>query len=346
MTPAEMDARVMEQLGLEAYPIVTQVYPRKQNVRVMHALAERGPLPPIIMVTGTGNERVAVQAMKLGACDYLVKDVDGGYLQLLPTVIEQVLEQRRLTEEKQRTEEALRGYAAELEARNEELDAFAHTVAHDLKNPLHQIEGYAYLLREDYAQDLDDIGQECVDSISQAVETATNIINALLLLASVRQEDVERESVPMGVVVSAALSRLQPVIEDADATVTVPESWPDALGYAPWVEEVWVNYITNAIKYGGRPDEGLPPQVSLGADDSGEQPRYWVRDNGRGLTAEEQSRLFQPFSRLGQVQVKGHGLGLSIVWRIIHKLNGEVAVESEVGEGSTFSFTLPRAPSL
>jgi two-component system sensor histidine kinase/response regulator len=112
------------------------------------------------------------------------------------------------------------------------------------------------------------------------------------------------------------------------------------MGYAPWIEEVWVNYLSNAMKYGGR-----PPLVELGAM---EQPdamvRFWVRDNGEGLSLDEQSRLFTPYTQLHLVRARGHGLGLSIVLRIVKKLGGEVGVESQVGHGSTFAFTLPLAP--
>jgi signal transduction histidine kinase len=119
--------------------------------------------------------------------------------------------------------------------------------------------------------------------------------------------------------------------------------WPKALGYAPWIEEVWVNYLSNAIKYGGR-----PPRVELGAavQAGGSTPptvRFWSQDDGPGLTPEEQARLFVPFTRLAQGKAKGHGLGLSIVRRIVEKLGGEVGVESEgvPGQGSLFFFTLP-----
>jgi two-component system sensor histidine kinase/response regulator len=117
--------------------------------------------------------------------------------------------------------------------------------------------------------------------------------------------------------------------------------WPVALGYAPWVEEVWINYLSNAFRYGGR-----PPRLELGAEAQPDgRVRFWVRDNGAGLTPEDQARLFTPFTRLDQVQVKGHGLGLSIVRRIVEKLGGQVGVESQIGQGSTFSFTLPGVAS-
>jgi signal transduction histidine kinase len=109
------------------------------------------------------------------------------------------------------------------------------------------------------------------------------------------------------------------------------------LGYAPWIEEVWVNYLSNAIKYGGR-----PPRVELGAETQpGGLVRFWVRDNGPGIAPEAQVRLFVPFTRLDQVRAKGHGLGLSIVRRIVEKLGGQVGVISTPGQGSVFSFTLP-----
>jgi signal transduction histidine kinase len=335
--------------GLAAYDadvhdiiVIDQVMPVRTGLDVMRALAERGPLPPIIMVTGTGNERIAVEAMKLGAGDYLVKDVDGGYLELLPTVIDQVLEQRRLAEEKRQADAALRQYAVELEAQNQELDAFAQTVAHDLKNPLHHLAGFACLLEDDYGSHLDATGRECLEAIKEAVETMTGIVEALLLLASVRQDEVTTEPLDMERIVHAAMDRLEPSIEATGAEVTVTDAWPQVKGYGPWVEEVWVNYVSNAIKYGGRTDAGIPPRVTLGVETGLGQPRFWVRDNGCGLTEEEQACLFMPFTRLDHVQADGHGLGLSIVRRIVEKLGGDVGVESAVGEGSTFSFTLPR----
>lgn len=222
----------------------------------------------------------------------------------------------------------------------EELDAFAHTVAHDLKNPLNTILGYACLL-------VDELGQlplEQARNFSRMIENGgtkmNNIINELLLLASVRKlDEVETKSLDMEQVVREALSRLTLMIEKQQAEIIMPESgtWPVAVGYAGWVEEVWANYISNAIKYGG-----TPPVVELGAtlQDDG-MVRCWVCDNGPGLEPEQQSRLFNQFTRLDETRAQGHGLGLSIVQRIVDKLGGQVGVESEISVGSVFSFTLP-----
>jgi signal transduction histidine kinase len=243
--------------------------------------------------------------------------------------------------ERARIEQALREYAVELEAQNEELDAFAHTVAHDIKGPLNVMTGYAHLLEAGLDHMSPAQAKESTLAISRAGQKMTNIINALLLLARVRREEVETEPLHMGAIVSEAVQRLNPQIEESQAELSLPDRWPRAMGVAPWVEEIWVNYLSNAIKYGGR-----PPKIELGAsiEDNG-FIQFYVRDNGPGLSTKEQARLFTPFTRLHQVQAEGHGLGLSIVERIVYKLGGEVGVESSgfPGQGSTFYFTLPAA---
>ncbi len=335
---------------------VDQAMPVCDGLEVIRILASQGPLPPTIMVTGTGSEQLAVEAMKLGARDYIVKDVDGGYLDLLPTVIERVTQQQRLLEEKRQAEEALRQYAAELEARNEELDAFAHTVAHDLKGPLGHMVGFAHVVVEGYAELTDEEMHECLLTIAQSGRRMANIIDELLLLASVRKmEQVEMKPLDMANIVTKVQERLGYLIEEHQAEVIVAEEWPVALGHGPWVEEVWVNYLSNALKCGGQPPRvelgasppSIPPDIGGEAKEpalslpKGRMVRFWVRDNGAGLTSEEQTRLFTLFTRLYQVRAKGHGLGLSIVRRIVDKLGGQVGVESELGAGSTFWFTLP-----
>jgi signal transduction histidine kinase len=227
-----------------------------------------------------------------------------------------------------------------LRQRTAELDAFAEDVAHDLGNPLTLIMGTAETLSEDL--DLwsrEDI-QSALHTIARNGRRMKDIIDALLLLARVRGEEVAVEPLDMARIVAEAQQRIPHIIEKYQAEIVLPESWPVALGYGQWVEEVWDNYLSNALKYGGR-----PPRVELGAT---VQPdgmvSFWVRDNGRGLTPEEQAVLFTPFKRLGKRRADGHGLGLAIVQRIVEKLGGQVWVESEVGQGSVFGFTLLAVP--
>jgi signal transduction histidine kinase len=218
-----------------------------------------------------------------------------------------------------------------------ELDAFAHTVAHDLKNPLAIIMAYAGMINADYPEGK--LG-EFSSAMVKSSQKAAGIIDALLLLAGVRSmQTMEVVPLAMGTIVNDVHARFVNLIDEYQPEIILPDQWLEAKGYGPWAEEIWANYFSNAIKYGGR-----PPRVELGSNrlDDG-QIRFWMRDNGKGLTAEEQAQLFRPFTRLGQTDVKGHGLGLSIVQRIAERLNGDVGVESIVGQGSLFYFTLPAA---
>jgi signal transduction histidine kinase len=239
------------------------------------------------------------------------------------------------------SEETLQQYAFELQVRNEELDAFAHTVAHDLKNPLAIILSSANGLEHYNATLEDEERQELLGLIERTALKMDKIIENLLLLGQVRKVEVQAEPLDMGAVVAEARQRLAQLIEEHRAEIILPDAWPGALGYSPWVEEVWANYLSNAIKYGGQ-----SPRVELGAT---AQPdgmiRFWVRDNGPGLSRDEQARLFESFTQRRQVRISGHGFGLSIVRRIAEKLGGQVGVESKVGEGSVFYFTLPGTTS-
>jgi two-component system sensor histidine kinase/response regulator len=180
--------------------------------------------------------------------------------------------------------------------------------------------------------------KEWLEATAQGCEKMTEIINELLLLASVRKTaKVARKRLDMLQIVEETRKRLAASIDESRAEIVLPDDWPQAVGHAPWVEAVWTNYISNAIKYGGS-----PPRVELGADQDGDgKVHFWVRDNGKGLNEEQLSKLFEEFTRADPTKAKGHGLGLSIVKRIVEKLGGEVRATSRVGHGSTFGFTLP-----
>ena len=274
---------------------------------------------------------------------------DSFALVIIQDITERIMADRALQESIKQTEISynqakvyardLRLYTAQLRAQNEELNAFAHTVAHDLKEPLGPVIGYAEFVRKEYetltSEDLEPVFQAIVRSGYKM----RDIIEALLLMAGIRNKKVEPTPLDMAEIISEVQVRLTNMINEYQPQFYLPDQWPVAHGYAPWVEEIWTNYLSNALKYGGQ-----PPILQLGATPMPDGLiRFWIRDNGPGLTPEEQAKLFTPFTRLSQVRVKGHGLGLSIVHRIVEKLGGRAGVESEgvPGKGSLFYFSLP-----
>lgn len=296
---------------------------------------------PVIFLSALDDVADKVQAFKVGGVDYITKPF---HFEEVMVRVQTHLLLRRLQRQMQQQNIELAAKNAQLAAQNAELDAFAHTVAHDLKNPLLIMIGYSELLETDFATMTPDAIQEILQLISRTGYRLSDIVNALLLLASVRQiEDAPRLPLDMTAIVAEALATQETVVAQTGATVTLPDHWPTALGYAPWVQEIWSNYLNNALKYGGQ-----PPHITLGATpfDVDGQPyiRFWIRDNGHGLTAAEQAQLFTAFTRLHRERASGHGLGLSIVRRIVEKLGGEVHVTSALGQGSVFAFTLPAAP--
>lgn len=228
-----------------------------------------------------------------------------------------------------------------------ELDAFAHTAAHDIKSPLGIISGYADILGEGWGTLPQERAELYLHTIATYSRKVALIVDDLLLLARTRSvEDLPLMPMDAQSVARAAIERLTTQFDEMQARMQFEgDAWPMVIGYPPWIEDVWVNYISNAIKYGG-----TPPQVTIGCDRPAAAPagatrfvRFWVRDNGHGLTTEQQARLFKQFTRLEPTRAAGTGLGLTIAQRIVERLNGSVGVISAPGQGSTFYFTLPEA---
>jgi signal transduction histidine kinase len=308
--------------------------PGESGLQVLQKMRAAGFKKPVIMLTGQGDEQVAVELMKNGAADYIAKDsVSPGVIQ---RSLQQALKIYQAEIQREEAEAALHRYTAELESQNQELDAFAYTVAHDLKTPLTAILGYTDLVlgRENLSPEQQ---RHFLTRVFQNGKKMENIILELLLLASIRKEEINIKALDMQTIWQAALFRLEHIIEGQEPALIVPSVWPAARGYGPWIEEVWVNYLSNALKYGER-----PLRIEVGAErwDDG-LIRFWIHNNGPGIEPAQQERLFVPFSHFSQVRTDGQGLGLSIVRRIIQKLDGHVGVESEDGQGSTFWFALP-----
>jgi signal transduction histidine kinase len=283
---------------------------------------------PVIFISALDDVLDKVRAFSVGGIDYITK----------PFQVEEVLARVRTHLTVRRLQQQLESQIAELQESNNELNAFAHTVAHDLKNPLASMVLNLDLLEMWVGLDEKEKSIRAITVVQQSMEKLTNIIDEILLLASVRKETVEMVPLDTAGIVAQAISRLSLGVETTQARIEAPDEWPVALGYEPWVEEVWMNYLSNGLKHGG-----TPPFLQLGAD---VQPdgmiRYWVRDHGPGIASDVVPTLFAEFTRVGQART-GHGLGLSIVKRIVDKLDGEVGLECHTGGGCTFFFTLPAA---
>jgi len=221
-----------------------------------------------------------------------------------------------------------------------DLNAFAHTVAHDLRDSIGSIVSLSDLINTE----IEEGNLQSVPDLNEIVNLSANktlhIIKELLVLATVRQDHIFRQDVDMGAVICECESRLHEMIRQSKAVVLKPDKWPVIKANPAWLEEVWVNYLGNAIKYGG-----IPPVIELGAEQLyGENKvKFWIKDNGKGIPVKDQHMLFNTGIRLETAKAQGNGLGLSIVKRIIEKLGGQVGVFSNAipGEGSLFYFILP-----
>jgi signal transduction histidine kinase len=273
---------------------------------------------PVIVISAKVDRAATRRGMELGASDFITKP---------------------FTED-----EVLHSVATRLEKKElvDELDAFAHTVAHDLKNPLATLNGRLELAEMMLGKTDEATMRHHLAEAFNSARRLNEIIDELLVLTGVRRQQVVPVPLDMAAIVAESVDRLENLLKQHAAVVHRPAAWPAAAGHAPWVIEVWVNFISNAAKYGG-PN----PQITVGGEPGadGQTARFWVQDQGPGLDAAEQAKMFVPFTRISTVRAKGHGLGLSIVRRIVEKLGGKVGVESQPGAGARFWFELPAAPA-
>jgi two-component system, sensor histidine kinase and response regulator len=222
---------------------------------------------------------------------------------------------------------------------NKELESFSYSVSHDLRAPLRALDGYSKILAEDYSNILDEHGRKVLTNIQNNAKRMGLLVDALLAFSKLGKQEVQKSQVNMKNLVESVLNEVM-VSSPHHAAVKVHTLHPvnaDPL----LMHQVWINLISNAIKYSSKNEK---PEVEIGSSKSKDGITYYVKDNGVGFNMEYVGKLFGVFQRLhSPKEFEGTGIGLAIVHRIIVKHGGSVRAESKIGQGATFSFTLPDA---
>lgn len=285
---------------------------------------------PIVVLSGLVDEDMALEAVRQGAQDYLVKG------QITSNLLIRTL---RYSIERKQMERQLSLYTEELEARNRELDAYSYTIAHDLQNPIASLFIYTHMIRSAVKNVDDDKLLNRIDKLETIIEKMSSMINQLLHLARLRDPASDVTSVDMVKIARASIKRFEIQTADKNINIILDENLPSALGHPAWIEEVFANLIGNAVKY--MDTDCSTRTITITSTQQDTVSRFIVEDTGPGIKQKDQAHLFEMFTRVDTRQTAGFGLGLTIVQRIITQLNGQVGVESTLGEGSRFWFTLP-----
>ncbi len=236
-----------------------------------------------------------------------------------------------------RRDEELRRYAAQLEAANAELDAFAYSVSHDLRAPLRSIDGFSQALLEDCGPTLEETARGHLGRVRAASQRMAQLIDDLLALSRVTRAELRREAVDLSLVADEVLAELR---ERAPARPVELAITPGVVTHADprLARVVMENLLGNAWKYTRERD---PARIEFGAEPCNGSTTYFVRDNGAGFDMAYAHKLFGAFQRLhSHAEFEGTGIGLATVQRIVRRHGGKVWAVGQVGQGATFSFTL------
>jgi signal transduction histidine kinase len=236
--------------------------------------------------------------------------------------------------------ERVQARTAELQERNEELEAFAYSLAHDLHAPLRALDGLSRILLEDHGKSLDGDGRRCAEMISEAARTMGQMIRDLLAYSRLARSDLQLEPLQLPAIVERATAQVAGAVAERHAKIVVEEPLPAAVGHDATLVQVLANLLGNGIKF--VPAERTP-EVRVRAETADRVVRLWVEDNGIGIASEHQDRIFRVFERLHPVDdYSGTGIGLAIVKKGVERMGGRVGVESLPGHGSRFWVDLPQ----
>ena len=261
----------------------------------------------------------------------LIQDSDGkpiGFVALTKDVTE-----------RKRAEEELKKHMKELERANRDLEDFTSTVSHDLKVPLRSLQAFSMLLMEDYADMLNDTGRGYLKRVKEATERMEALIEDLLRLSRVGRKFTEVETVDLGRLVEEIKSDLSARMRERGGEVVVAGKLPTLSTQRVWMKELFMNLIDNGLKF----NKSEKPRVEVSSEEREGDYLFTVKDNGIGIEEQYHAHIFKLFERVpAPYEYEGTGAGLAICKKIVEELGGSIWVESKSGEGSAFSFTIPR----
>jgi light-regulated signal transduction histidine kinase (bacteriophytochrome)/CheY-like chemotaxis protein len=330
-------AQALQQLREGAFDIVITdlMMPELDGIALLRAAHEIDPDLIGIVMTGRGTIDTAVEAMKSGALDYILKPFK---LSSMLPVLSRALAVRRLRLDKTALEKQLNERTAALEIANRELDAFARSASHDLRTPATRIIGFAELLLQENAGPLNANQKEFLGHMLEACQRQVRLIDGLLRLARLGHQPLAKLRVNVGDLVRELLrelSALEPQRKIALEVGPLADAWADPL----LLRQLFENLFANAFKFTRR-TENAGIEV-FGQQHDGESI-YVVRDNGAGFDMQFADRLFTIAERLhGDDEFEGTGIGLSIVQRIIERHGGRISAQGEVDKGACFTVALP-----